>query len=83
MIKREAKSLRKVGLLMELEDNKTYEVLCAPLSESPVKSPNLKKQCTSIEKEVSNADISNAVKDITSCFVTLEQMITKNTSDTV
>ncbi len=63
-------------------DNANPLPLCPPLPDSPLASPNPKKVCSvSLEENVSNADILNAIKELSSKFSSLEAKINKNSAD--
>lgn len=58
-------------------------LLCSPLSDTPLSSPNPKKACSKDNSDVSNADILKAVQHLTSRFISLEQKISQNTEEIV
>lgn len=81
MSKRDAKKVRKEGLLMDIDAESSFSGLCAPLPDTPTKSPNPKKVCTKEEEAVSNADILKAIKGLNDRFLKFEEMVMKNTAE--
>ena len=69
---------KRENLLMDFE-NKSMLPVYSPIPESPLASPIPKKVCSSSQEEtVSNADILNAIKELSSRFSSLEKNINKN-----
>lgn len=63
-------------------ENENELPVCSPLPDSPLASPNPKKVCSNSQDErVSNADILNAIKELSSKFSSLETKINQNSAD--
>lgn len=66
---------------MDIDAESSFSGLCAPLPDTPTKSPNPKKVCTKEEEAVSNADILKAIKGLNDRFLKFEEMVMKNTAE--